>query len=128
MLEYWPKGLFERTGNIWRAQGRRARLEFKHFRRYAMTDVIMRQEEIEGWRGEIRDSEVVKTHEEALEDEQQSDGGVDEEQDAAPDVTAEDEDGELREGDDSRPTTSTTTRSMSRPTATRSTTSRRRGR
>ena len=37
VLEYWPKGLFERTGNLWRAQGRRARLEFKHFRRYAMT-------------------------------------------------------------------------------------------
>ncbi len=100
VLEYWPKGLFERTGNIWRAQGRRARLEFKHFRRHAMTDVILRQEEIEGWRGEIRDSEVVKTHEEALEEEQQSDDGVDEEQDAAADVTAEDEDGELREGDD----------------------------
>ena len=70
VLEYWPKGLFERTGNLWRAQGRRARLEFKHFRRYAMTNVLLRQEEVEGWRGEIRDSEVVKTHEEALEEEQ----------------------------------------------------------
>ena len=70
VLEYWPKGLFERTGNLWRAQGRRARLEFKHFRRHAMTNVLLRQEEVEGWRGEIRDSEVVKTHEEALEEEQ----------------------------------------------------------
>lgn len=26
VLEYFPKGLFEKTGNIWRAQGRRARL------------------------------------------------------------------------------------------------------
>jgi hypothetical protein len=66
VLEYWPKGLFERTGNLRRAPGRRARLELKHVRRHAMTDVILRQEEIEGWRGEIRDSEVVKTHEEAL--------------------------------------------------------------
>ena len=32
VLEYHPQGLFERTGNLWRAQGRRARLEFKHFR------------------------------------------------------------------------------------------------
>ena len=71
VLEYWPQGLFERTGNLWRAQGRRARLEFKHFRRHAMTNVLLRQEEVEGWRGEIRDSEVVKTHEEALEEEQQ---------------------------------------------------------
>ena len=71
VMEYWPKGLFEQTGNLWRAQGRRARLEFKHFRRHAMTNVILRQEEVEGWRGEIRDSEVVKTHEEALAEEQQ---------------------------------------------------------
>ncbi len=71
VLEYWPKGLFEQTGNLWRAQGRRARLEFKHFRRHAMTNVILRQEEVEGWRGEIRDSEVVRTHEEALKEEQQ---------------------------------------------------------
>ena len=70
VMEYWPKGLFEQTGNLWRAQGRRARLEFKHFRRHAMTNVILRQEEVEGWRGEIRDSEVVKTHEEALKEEQ----------------------------------------------------------
>ncbi|MFV9457835.1 SRPBCC family protein, partial [Rhodococcus sp. NM-2] len=27
ILEYHPKGLFEKTGNLWRAQGRRARLE-----------------------------------------------------------------------------------------------------
>src|SRR5215217_3762940 len=72
ILEYYPQGLFERTGNLWRAQGRRARLEFKHFRRHAMTNVLLRQEEVEGWRGEIRDSEVVKTHEEALEEEQQA--------------------------------------------------------
>jgi len=32
VMEYYPQGLFERTGNIWRAQGRRARLEFQHFR------------------------------------------------------------------------------------------------
>jgi hypothetical protein len=70
VMEYWPKGLFERTGNLWRAQGRRARLEFKHFRRHAMTSAILHQEEIEGWRGEIRDSEVVTTHEDALEAEQ----------------------------------------------------------
>ncbi|MDT5328136.1 MAG: hypothetical protein QOF25_5288 [Mycobacterium sp.] len=83
VLEYFPQGLFERTGNLWRAQGRRARLEFKHFRRHAMTQAILHQEEIEGWRGEIRDSEVVKTHEEALEEEQGDSGGPDEEQDYA---------------------------------------------
>ena len=70
VMEYYPQGLFERTGNIWRAQGRRARLEFQHFRRHAMTQAILNQDEIEGWRGEIRDGEVVTTHEEAMEAEQ----------------------------------------------------------
>jgi len=89
VLEYWPKGLFERTGNLWRAQGRRTRLEFKHFRRHAMTNVLLRQEEVEGWRGEIRDSEVVKTHEEALEEEQAQQEEPASEDEAAQDETTE---------------------------------------
>ena len=110
VLEYWPQGFFERTGNLWRAQGRRARLEFKHFRRHAMTNVLLRQEEVEGWRGEIRDSEVVKTHEEALEEEQaQQEESASTEDEAAQDEITEEagpaeateaevaEDGELPE-------------------------------
>ncbi|MEO3785465.1 SRPBCC family protein [Actinocorallia sp. B10E7] len=69
VMEYHPQGLFERTGNLWRAQGRRARLELKHFRRHVMSYAILQADEIEGWRGEIRDGEVVKSHEEALEEE-----------------------------------------------------------
>ncbi|MBP2707852.1 SRPBCC family protein [Microbispora sp. RL4-1S] len=75
VLEYHPQGLFERTGNLWRAQGRRARLEFKHFRRHVMANVLLHPEEIEGWRGEIRDSKVVKDHETALREEQQGERG-----------------------------------------------------
>ncbi|MFA1539940.1 SRPBCC family protein [Actinomadura monticuli] len=59
VLEYHPAGLFERTGNLWRAQGRRARLELKHFRRHVMTQALIRPDEVEGWRGEIRDGEIV---------------------------------------------------------------------
>jgi uncharacterized membrane protein len=70
-MEYHPQGLFEHTGNLWRAQGRRARLEFKHFRRHVMAHAILKPDEVEGWRGEIRDGEVVKTHEEAIEEEQE---------------------------------------------------------
>ncbi|MEE1787062.1 SRPBCC family protein [Streptomyces sp. SP17BM10] len=70
VLEYHPQGLFERTGNIWRAQGRRVRLELKHFRRHVMTRTILDPDSVEGWRGEIRDSEVVRSHEDALEEEQ----------------------------------------------------------
>ncbi|MCK8679539.1 SRPBCC family protein [Streptomyces lichenis] len=61
VLEYFPKGLFEKTGNIWRAQGRRARLDLKLYRKF----VTMQSEPAEGWRGEIRDGEVVRSHEDA---------------------------------------------------------------
>jgi uncharacterized membrane protein len=72
VMEYHPQGFFEHTGNLWRAQGRRARLEFKHFRRHVMAHAILNPDEIEGWRGEIRDGQVVKTHEEALEEEERA--------------------------------------------------------
>jgi hypothetical protein len=74
VMEYHPQGLFEHTGNLWRAQGRRARLEFKHFRRHVMVHAILKADEIEGWRGEIREGEVVKTHEEAMEEEEKRAG------------------------------------------------------
>ncbi|OBF39667.1 cyclase [Mycobacterium sp. ACS1612] len=63
VLEYHPQGLFEKTGNLWRAQGRRVRLELKHFQRKVMTDTVLHADEVEGWRGEIRDGEVVSNDE-----------------------------------------------------------------
>ncbi|MFF9852187.1 SRPBCC family protein [Streptomyces litmocidini] len=66
VLEYFPKGLFEKTGNIWRAQGRRARLDLKLYRKF----IMMRGEATDGWRGEIRDGEVVVGHDEAIEEEE----------------------------------------------------------
>ncbi|MEW1688498.1 SRPBCC family protein [Streptomyces sp. NPDC091265] len=79
VMEYYPAGFFEKTGNLWRAQGRRVRLDFKHFQRY----VTLTEEEPDGWRGEIRDGEVVVSHEEAMEQEE-----------------AEDEEGQDEEGQD----------------------------
>lgn len=69
VLEYHPQGLFERTGNIWRAQGRRARLELKHFQRHVMTNTVLHPDDVEGWRGVIEDGKVVKDHETALSEE-----------------------------------------------------------
>ncbi|MFJ9809044.1 SRPBCC family protein [Streptomyces sp. NPDC101158] len=66
VLEYFPKGLFEKTGNIWRAQGRRARLDLKLYRKF----IMLRGEATDGWRGEIRDGDVVVGHDEAVEQEQ----------------------------------------------------------
>lgn len=88
VIEYYPQGLFEKTGNIWRAGGRRARLDLKHFRRF----VMLRGEETGSWRGEIRDGEVVRGPDEEESDDQQP-------QDTAEDQS-EDESSEERPGDE----------------------------
>ncbi len=74
-LEYYPQGGFEHTGNLWRAQGRRVRLELKHYRRHLMTQALQHPDEIEGWRGVIEDGEVVKDHETALREEEEAQDG-----------------------------------------------------
>lgn len=81
VVEYFPKGLFEKTGNVWRAQGRRLRLDLKLFRKF----VSFQDEPAEGWRGEIRDGEVVSESDEGdeneegeEEEEQEQDGQWDE--------------------------------------------------
>ncbi|MEU6879476.1 SRPBCC family protein [Streptomyces sp. NPDC046712] len=94
LVEYHPAGMFEKTGNIWRAQGRRLRLDVKHFVRY----VTLTTEEPEGWRGEIRDGEVVQTHEEALEEEEER--GDEESEYAGDEGGGEEEVEEGEEGDE----------------------------
>ena len=94
VLEYYPQGLFEKTGNIWEAQGRRARAELRHFRRHVMTRTILDPEDVEGWRGTIEDGEVVESHEDAVEREQQ-------EQDEQDQDESGDEGGE--QGEDEEP-------------------------
>ncbi|MER8012274.1 SRPBCC family protein [Streptomyces sp. NPDC094149] len=68
VIEYYPTGLFEKTGNIWRAQGRRARLDLKNFVRF----ITLKGEAEDSWRGEIRDGEVVRSHEDAVAEEEES--------------------------------------------------------
>jgi hypothetical protein len=102
VIEYYPQGLFEKTGNIWRASGRRARLDLKHFRRF----VMMRGEATGSWRGEIRDGEVVRSPEEVEEDERSTDAAEDEagdqDYDEDYDEDAEEELGD-EEGDEEGP-------------------------
>jgi len=71
-LQYHPQGFFERVGNLWRAQGRRARLELKHFARHVMNEAALHPDEVEGWRGEIHDGEVTKDNEEARGEQQEA--------------------------------------------------------
>lgn len=89
VVEYYASGFFEKTGNIWRVQGRRLRLDFKHFQRY----VTLTEEEPEGWRGEIRDGEVVRTHEEAVEAEEAEEEEDSEEYDAENEDYEDEEEG-----------------------------------
>jgi len=148
VLEYHPQGLFERTGNIWRAQGRRARLELKHFRRHVMTQAMLHPDEIEGWRGEIHDGKIVKTHEEAQdeaddnyedeergddaydesEDEGDEDEGVDDEADDEAEDEDEDEDEDVEDEDEDVEDEEDEEDEDERPRARRRSTSRRRSR
>ena len=89
VIEYYPAGLFEKTGNIWRAQGRRARLDLKHFRRF----ITMEGGASGGWRGEIQDGEVVRSHDEVAE---QEGGEADEESEEADEDYEDDEDYDRR--------------------------------
>ncbi|GII20524.1 SRPBCC family protein [Planosporangium mesophilum] len=67
VMEYYPQGFFEKTGNLWRAGGRRARLDLKHFRRF----VTMNGEATGSWRGEIRDSKVIRQPEDGDNDDRE---------------------------------------------------------
>ncbi|MFE0802526.1 SRPBCC family protein [Streptomyces sp. NPDC058812] len=93
VIEYYPKGLFEKTGNIWRAQGRRARLDLKNYVRH----ITLKGEADDGWRGEIRDGEVVRSHEDALAEEQEA------EQEQEQEPEGEEEAEEAYEGEEEAP-------------------------
>lgn len=71
VIEYTPGGFLEKTANLWRAQGRRLRLDLKHFQRYVTLGV---QEVPEGWRGEIREGELVRSHEDVLAEDEEDQG------------------------------------------------------
>jgi uncharacterized membrane protein len=99
VLEYYPQGLFEKTGNIWKAQGRRARLDLKNFRRF----IMMRGEATGSWRGEIRDGEVVRGPDEEESEEQPQDRAEDqdtEDQDTEDQAEDQEEDAEEDEEPD----------------------------
>ncbi len=94
VIEYYPKGLFEKTGNIWRAQGRRARLDLKNYVRH----ITFKGEADDGWRGEIRDGEVVRSHEDAVAEEEEE-RQAEQEQEPEPEQEPEGEYDEEAEGE-----------------------------
>ena len=96
VVQYYPAGFFEKTANLWRAQGRRLRLDLKHFQRYVTLEA---EEEAEGWRGEIREGEVVRSHEEGLADDEE-DEDEDEEFEDEEDEGEDEEEGDEEDGED----------------------------
>jgi uncharacterized membrane protein len=104
-LEYYPNGFVEKTGNLWRAAGRRARLDLKNFRRF----VMMENEATGSWRGEIRDGDVVKGPDDEADDDDQyrdedeqadEDDEDDEDSNEDEDSDADDEEGEDEDEDE----------------------------
>ncbi|MEU4010758.1 SRPBCC family protein [Streptomyces pseudogriseolus] len=97
VIEYYPSGFFEKTGNIWRAQGRRARLDLKNFARF----ITIKGEAEDSWRGEIRDGEVVRSHEDAVAEEEEEQGGPEDSEagDSEAEGEAEEYDEEAPEGE-----------------------------
>ncbi|MEU5071262.1 SRPBCC family protein [Streptomyces asoensis] len=90
VIEYYPTGLFEKTGNIWRAQGRRARLDLKNFARF----ITIKGEAKDSWRGEIRDGEVVTSHEDAIAEEEENERDREDEENGGPEEGDEPRDAE----------------------------------
>ncbi|MFI5718667.1 SRPBCC family protein [Nocardia sp. NPDC051750] len=54
VLEYHPNGFFEKTANMWRAAGRRCRLELKLFERHLMTEAVLHPDDRGLARGDPR--------------------------------------------------------------------------
>jgi hypothetical protein len=105
VLEYYPQGLFEQTGNLWRAQGRRVRLELKHYRRHVMMNVMLHPEEVHGWRGVIEDGEVVQDHDSRVREEEAEpgageDGFEEDEPDEYDDEDQYEDEGQDEDGDE----------------------------
>ncbi|MFF7731287.1 SRPBCC family protein [Streptomyces sp. NPDC008001] len=80
VMEYFPQGLVEKTGALLRAQGRRARLDLKLYRSF----LTIRGEATGGWRGEVRDGEVVGEPDDEAGAEDAGERGRDEDEEERP--------------------------------------------
>jgi len=95
VVEYRPRGFVEKFANIWRPVGRRLRLELKFFVHHVMTDVVLHPDDLEGYRAEIQDEEIVRSHEDVVAEQEEQEQGEDEapedESDQEPDEEADEE-------------------------------------
>jgi hypothetical protein len=70
-VEYHPAGFWENLINIWRSVGSRVRLETKLYIHHVMTSTQLDPDAVQGWRAEIHDKEIVRTHDEVVDQERQ---------------------------------------------------------
>jgi len=113
-VEYHPAGFWENLINIWRSVGSRVRLETKLYIHHVMTSTQLDPDAVQGWRAEIHDKEIVRTHDEVVEqerqeqedqdaqdqDDQDQDDQDQDDQDDEDDQYDEDEDEDDRDQDD----------------------------
>ncbi|WP_210603130.1 SRPBCC family protein [Brevibacterium oceani] len=93
--EYHKQGFMEGVGALWFTVPRRFRLELKFFVRHVMRQIMLDPDSVEGWRGEIRDGELVTSHEDGLEQESEAEsaeGDADEDYEEEPAEGDADED------------------------------------
>jgi uncharacterized membrane protein len=103
VVEYHPKGFMEKTGNIWKALNRRLRLELKLFVRYVMTDAVLNPDNVEGYWAEIEDEEIVRPHDQVLEEDFEQPEGDEYEDEAAEEEEPEEEEEEPEEEAEEEP-------------------------
>jgi cobalamin biosynthesis protein CobT len=96
-MRYYPQGLFEKTGNIWRAGGRRARLDLKNYR----TFITSEGKETGSWRGEIHDGQVTAQPEDEEQEGQQDEGQEGQDQQSPNGAQAQSQDGRQQSEDGS---------------------------
>ncbi|WP_139820910.1 SRPBCC family protein [Krasilnikoviella flava] len=99
VVEYRPRGFVEKVANVWRPVGRRLRLELKFFVHHVMTDVILHPDDVEGYRAEIQEEEIVRTHDEVVADEE-GQGEEEGEEEEGEEEEGEEEEGEEEEGEE----------------------------
>ncbi|MDI2125412.1 SRPBCC family protein [Yinghuangia seranimata] len=106
-IEYHPSGPFEKVGNLWRAQGRRVRLDLKGFRHYVMftsdeeeqEDSAAEEDENETT-DDVEDDEAADEDEDAEDEEDEDEEAEDEDEEDEAEDEYEDEDEEDQEATD----------------------------
>jgi uncharacterized membrane protein len=93
-LDHAPSGIVEKISRGARFTKRAVRADLHRFQAWVEMKSDDELEQMEGWRGQIEDGQIVKSHEDAVEEEerqQDADGRADDEYDEEPQADADEE-------------------------------------